>query len=116
MSLRAIGRYLLPDDGLSGQPALPQILRLPELGGVRAVAGRACGFEHRGEALQARVREEDAHLLADLSLEDVRVPVAVRSERRFGVVDVERAELLEPDRGVELVEARVERGRIGHVH
>ena len=42
--------------------------------------------------------EEHAEALADLALEDVRVPVAVRAERRRAVVDVQRAQPVETDR------------------
>src|SRR5204863_1514239 len=50
--------------GPLGQPARPQVLRLLELGGVRAMALGAGGFEHGGKPLQAAVREVDAHLRA----------------------------------------------------
>ena len=63
---------------------------------VSSTAGRPC---RRG------LDEEHAELLAELALEDVRVPVAVRAERGGGVVDVQRAQPVEADRRVELVEA-----------
>ena len=46
--------------------------------------------------------EEGAEALADEPLADVRVPVAVRAERRGGVVDVQRAEPVEADPPVDL--------------
>jgi hypothetical protein len=45
-------------------------------------------LEHRGQALEARTAEEDAELLAEHALADVRVAVAVGAERRLGVVHV----------------------------
>ena len=93
----------------------PQLLRLADLVRVRAAVLGPGGLEHRRQPLQPRVGEEHAELLAELALEDVRVPVAVRAERGGGVVDVQRAQPVEADRGVDLVEAGVERGRVGHV-
>ena len=49
-------------------------------------------LEVGGEVLERRVGEERAEALAHLALEDVRVPVAVRAERRRAVVDVQRAQ------------------------
>ena len=43
------------------------------------------------------------------------MPVAVRAERRRAVVDVERAQPVEPDRRVDLGDELVDRGRIGDV-
>src|SRR5205823_8462556 len=99
----------------SAQPARPQLLRLADLVRVRAAVLGARGLEHGRQPFQARTGQEHAELLAELALEDVRVPVAVRAERGGGVVDVQRAKPVEADPGVELVEARVELGRVGHV-
>src|SRR5437588_12343817 len=81
---------------LLGQPARAEVFRFLELRGVGAVTVRAGGLENGRQALEARIRQEDAEALADLACEDVRVTVAVRAERHGGVVDVERAQLLEP--------------------
>ena len=70
---------------------------------------------YAGEPLERRVREEHADALAHLALEHVRVPVAVRAERRRAVVDVQRAQPVEADRRVHLGDDRVERGAVGHV-
>src|SRR5581483_2079586 len=86
--------------------ACPQLLRLPDLAGIRAFVLRAGHLEHGRQALQPVVSEEHAELLAEDSLADVRVAVAVRAERRCAVVHVERAQTLEPDRLVDLVEER----------
>ena len=50
--------------------------------------------------------------IADQPVEDVRVPVAVRAERRGGVVHVQSPQPVETDRRVDLVETRIERGRV----
>src|SRR5437764_358597 len=83
---RIVHRYL------TSRPAGVQLFQLPHLVGVGAMAVRARHLEQRREALEPRVREEDAELLADQALADVRVPVAVRPERRGRVVHVEDAE------------------------
>ena len=82
---------------------------------VRPLAGLTLGLDHRRELLQPRISEEDRELVPDQSLADVRVPVAVRAERRLRVVHVEGAQPVEPDQLVELVQQRVERRRVGHV-
>jgi hypothetical protein len=51
-----------------------------------AVASR--DLQQRGEALQLRVAEEDAELLAEQAVADVLVAVEVRAERRLRVVHV----------------------------
>ena len=87
-----------PRRGSPTGSACPNLLRLPHLGRVRALVLRAFGLDHGGQSLQPRVAEEDAELLAEQALADVRMPVAVRTERRRGVVDVQRAQAVEPDR------------------
>ena len=85
---------------------------------ARAARGASSPGRHRGRGRpgpapraapaasgRRRVREELAELLAELALADVRVPVAIRAERRAGVVDVQRAQPVEPDRAVELASA-----------
>ena len=78
-----------------------------------AVAVLARRLEVRGELLERRMREEDAHALAHLALEHVGVAVAVRAERRRAVVDVQRAQAVEADRRVDLARRprRARRGR-----
>ena len=61
------------------------------------------------------MREEGAEALAELALEHVRVPVAVRAERRRRVVDVQRAQPVEPDPVVDLGERRRHGVRIADV-
>src|SRR6476660_4816205 len=100
----------------SARPASVELLRLADLVRVGAAVVRTRCLEDGRQILKSRVRQEDAELLAELPLEDVRVPVAVRGEWRRGVVDVQRPEPVEADRRVELVETRVERCRVGHVH
>ena len=65
---------------------------------------RARRLHHAPAGPAGRVREEGAEPLAELALEHVRVPVAVRAERRGRVVDVQRAQAVEPDPGVDLVQ------------
>ena len=72
-------------------------------------------LEQRGQALEGGMAEEDAEPLAELALEDVRVPVAVRPERRLRVVQVQAAQPVEADVAVELLDERVERVPVGHV-
>src|SRR4051812_35301879 len=54
------------------------------------------------------MRKEDAELLAEHTVADVVVAVAIRSERRLRVVHVERAQPVEPDLLVDLGEHLVE--------
>jgi len=65
--------------------------------------------------LDAWVSEEDAEPFAHEAGADVRVAVAVRAERRGGVVHVQAAQALEADPPVDLAERRVEKGRVGDV-
>ena len=58
--------------------------------------------------LQRGVGEEGAEVLAHLSLEHVRVPVAVRAERRRGVVDVQCPQAIQADARVELTDELVD--------
>jgi len=85
-----------------------QLLRLADLVFVGALLVGPGDLQHSGQSLESRVAEEDAEPLVEQSFEDVRVPVAVRSERRLRVVDVQRTQPVEADRGVDLVEQRVE--------
>src|SRR5215212_11606737 len=91
---------------------LPDLLDLIR---VRAVAVRARDLEHGGQILERGVSQEDAELLAEQTLADVRVPVAVRAERRLGVVDVQRTQPVEADPLVELVEDAIQLVRLGYV-
>jgi hypothetical protein len=75
----------------------------------------ALGFHDRGEVLEAGVAEEDGELVADESLAKVRVAVTVGAQRGLGVVHVKGSQAIESDQAVELVEQRIERGRVGHV-
>src|SRR3954447_21798706 len=61
------------------------------------------------------MREEGAEALAHLTLEDVRVPVAVRAERGGAVVHVQRAQAIEPGRRAELLDELVDLLRVGDV-
>ena len=77
-----------------------------ELFGADAFSVDPRHLEVGAQVLQRRVGEEGAEALAELALEDVRVPVAVRAERRGAVVDVERAQPVEPDRLVDCGDER----------
>src|SRR5829696_750862 len=68
----------------------------------------AWGLHHGGEALHGLGGQEGAHPLAELALEHVRVPVAVRPERRGRVVDMQRSEAVEPDPLLHLLEDAAE--------
>ncbi len=73
-----------------------------------AAGGPRALVDHR-EPLEARLREEDrAAGLPDLALPERRVAVAVAAQRGERVVDVQRPEAVEPDRGVARRERRVE--------
>jgi hypothetical protein len=72
-------------------------------------------LENRGETLEVRMAEKHPEPVSHQTLTDVVVPVAVRRERCFGVVDVEAAKAVESDRPVEFVENSVERRRVGDV-
>src|SRR5205085_2526569 len=92
----------------SSAPALVQPAHLLELVRVRAVVVRAWDLEERRQALELRMREEDAELAAEHALADVRVAVAVRAERIARVVDVQRTQAVEADPIVELLEQLVD--------
>src|SRR4051812_7209062 len=100
----------------SAEPAGAQLLRLADLVRVRAAVLGAGGLQHGRQPLEPRGGEEHSELLAELPLEDVRVPVAVRAEGRGGVVDVQSLQPVEADRGLQLVEAGVQSGRVGHIY
>ena len=72
------------------------------------MAVRTRDLEKRRQPLQLRVRKKDPELFAEQALADVVVPVAVRSERRLRVVDVQGAQPLEADPLVDLGEHAVE--------
>src|SRR5215203_431457 len=92
-----------------------ELLRLRDLVRVRPVPVRPRDLEYRGKSLQPRVAQEHRELLSEQAILHVGVPVAVRPERCGRVVYVQRTQAVEPDLPVELVEDRVERGRVGHV-
>src|SRR6185503_11529939 len=92
-----------------------QVAELVDLPGVDAVPVGARHLEHRREALEGLVREEDAELVPDEALADVRVAVAVRAEPRQRVVHVQHAEPVEPDPVVDLLDEPIELVPVGHV-
>jgi hypothetical protein len=92
-----------------------EVAELRDLVGIRPVPVLAGDLEDGREALEAGVGQEHAELVGELALADVRVPVEVGAECRRGVVGVQRAEAVEADGRVDLVEAGVERGGIGHL-
>ena len=69
------------------------------------VAGRAGALEDARQTVEARLgQKRRAALHAQLALAERGVAVAVRAERGDRVVDVQRAQPVEPDHAVELVE------------
>jgi hypothetical protein len=68
-----------------------QVTQLLHFLGVGAVTVFARHLHHRRQILYRSVPEEDAEALAHHALTDVRVPVAVRAERRLRVIHVQRA-------------------------
>jgi hypothetical protein len=68
-----------------------KLSQLRDLVRVRAVTVLAWNLENRGQALEARVGQEDPELVAEDALADVRVAVAVRAQLRLGVVHVQGA-------------------------
>src|SRR5207247_10746292 len=95
----------------ASRPAPVELAELGDLGRVRAFLVLARDLEVDGQVLEARMREEGAEALAELALEDVRVAIAVRAERRRGGVHVQRAQPGEPDARVDT--AREPRGASG---
>ena len=81
-----------------------ELSRLADLVGVRPAVVGTGDFEHGGQLLHLRVREEGAEALAHQSFADVVVPVPVRAERHLRVVHVQRAEPVEADRAVDLLQ------------
>src|SRR3954454_23710086 len=87
-----------------------------DLLGRRALAVRAGRLEHAGELCKARLAHpRRGALLAELARADVGVAVAVRPEGSSRVVEVQRAEAVEADLGVEVVEDACEASRRGDV-
>ena len=81
-----------------------------------SLAGLAGGLKDARQALERRRREEGgAALQAELAIAEVRVAVALRAERVLGVVEVQRAEPLEPELGLHLRHHGVDAGRGAHV-
>ena len=96
-----------------------ELTQLPDLLCVRAVSVPAGHLEHDREVLQLRVGEEDTEPFAHDSVADVVMTVAVRSERRLGVVRVQRSQSVQADAivhvtqsgiGTVLVEVKVDDG------
>src|SRR3954454_3811119 len=87
------------------KPLFPQFPRVRDLLGVGSATLLASGLDHERKLLEAGLGKEGrAALGAELALADVRVAVAVGAERRLGVVEVQRAQPVETDRRVEVVE------------
>src|SRR5579885_3016871 len=68
------------------RPAGVEVAELPDLLRVGAALVPSGHLEVRREVLQRGMREERAEALAHLAFEHVRVAVAVRPERRRGIV------------------------------
>jgi len=92
-----------------------EVAELLDLVRIRSVAVRARNLENRRQPLQLRVAEEDAHAFGDLTLAEVRMTVAVRVERRAGVVHVECPQSIEANALLDLVHADVQRRAVRHV-
>jgi len=92
-----------------------EVAELLNLVRVRSVAVGARDLEDRRQPLELRMGEADAPPVVDLPLAAVCVPVAVRAERRSGVVHVQRPQPVESDALFELVHASVERRAIRDV-
>src|SRR6266540_2626303 len=112
---RAVAIRSVVSISASLHPAGVELLELTHLVRVRPVPVLAGNLEDRRQPLQLRMAHEDAELLAHQAVPDVVVAVAVRAERRLGVVDVQRAEPLESDRPVHVREWPVESLRVGDV-
>src|SRR5215831_2894754 len=92
-----------------------EVSQLLDLVRVRAVAVGSRDLQHGREVLHPGVREEHPQAVAHQPVADVVVAVAVRPEWRLRVVRVQRAQPVEPDALVNLLEAGVPRLWIGHV-
>jgi hypothetical protein len=68
-----------------------ELLELADLVRVGPMAVLARHLQDRRQVLQARVREEDAELLGQHALADVRVAIPVRAELGVSVVDVQHS-------------------------
>src|SRR5262249_8071972 len=100
----------------AGQAVLAQPLAEADLRAPRGLLARPRRLEHAREILEARFRQEHgAAPAAALALAPPGVTVAIRTERRLAVVEVKRAEPVETDDRVEVVEHRGERVRRPHV-
>src|SRR5580765_5625738 len=95
--------------------AVVELTKLADLLGVRALAVLAGNLEHGRQSLQPRMREEDSQPFPDQPVADVVVPVAVRAERRLGVVGVQCTQAIQADAVVEVGEQGVEDNGIGDV-
>src|SRR5204862_1364247 len=83
--LRRGGARLCAAAGLQALGA--ELLTEPKLAGPRALLVRARRFEHAGEVIEARLREERrAAPAADLALADAGMAVAIGAERCLAVV------------------------------
>src|SRR5438093_9200383 len=94
---KIVQRYLRSRAGV-------ELTKLADLLRVRSLSVLSRHFEQHGQVLQLGMAEEHTQSLADQAVADVVVPVAVRSERRLGVVRVQRAQAVEPDPPVEVLE------------
>jgi hypothetical protein len=68
-----------------------EVPELAHLVRVRPVAVLSRHLQDRRQVLQARVRKEDAELLAQHAFADVRVAIPVRAEVGCSVVDVQHS-------------------------
>jgi hypothetical protein len=72
-------------------------------------------LEQGWQTLQAGVREKHAQPFAHEPVADVRVAVAIRSERSLCVVHMNCTEAVEADAIVDLRKRLVDSSRVGHV-
>jgi Family of unknown function (DUF5946) len=94
----------------------PQLARARHLSGIRTLSVGSGNLEQRGQVFEARLGEERPEPgAAELTLGKVGVAVAVRAERRLGVVHVQAAQAVEAHDGVELVDDRGEPLGVAHV-
>jgi hypothetical protein len=92
-----------------------QVLELLDLVGVGALAVLPRNLEEGRQTLQAGMREKDTELVAEETLADVRMAVAVRAEGRGRVVDVQRPQAIEADPRIDVLQKGVESSPVGHV-